>query len=108
MRTTSLAPDALRRIHRDPRFREALGARRPVAGWRDQGECLRFDPEVFFPTPVDDPAPAVAICAGCQVRGSCLAEALETGECEGVWGGTTPEERRVMRRAWLRPVPGAD
>jgi hypothetical protein len=34
------------------------------------------------------------------VQGACLAWALEVGDCHGVWGATTPRERRAMLVAW--------
>lgn len=95
-------PATLRRIRRDPRFREALRSDPPAPGWRDRGECLRHDPELFFPTAAEDSAAALQVCAACRVRGTCLATALAGGECDGVWGGTTPGERRIMRHAWVR------
>ena len=102
-RTLRTAPDAVRRVRRDPRFRAALDARIPEAQWRSRGECLRHDPEIFFPNAAEDPADALKICGTCTVVGACLAAALDSGECDGVWGATTPEERRAMRAAW--PVP---
>jgi WhiB family transcriptional regulator, redox-sensing transcriptional regulator len=42
---------------------------------------------------------AKAICAGCPRRDDCLAEAMRNRERHGVWGGTTPEERRELARA---------
>jgi hypothetical protein len=42
---------------------------------------------------------AGASCAGCPVREDCLAFALEHEDLVGVWGGTTAEERREMRRS---------
>jgi WhiB family redox-sensing transcriptional regulator len=41
---------------------------------------------------------AKRICASCPVRANCLVSALRTGESAGIWGGTTPEERRILRR----------
>jgi WhiB family redox-sensing transcriptional regulator len=40
---------------------------------------------------------AKAVCAMCPVRPECLTWALATGQDAGVWGGTSEEERRVMR-----------
>jgi hypothetical protein len=31
------------------------------------------------------------------VRGECLAFALATRQLHGIWGGTSPEERTVLR-----------
>ncbi|MBV9381428.1 MAG: WhiB family transcriptional regulator [Streptosporangiaceae bacterium] len=42
------------------------------------------------------------ICARCPVRVPCLRWTLDTGQDSGVWGGTTSEERRILRRV---PAP---
>jgi WhiB family transcriptional regulator, redox-sensing transcriptional regulator len=41
---------------------------------------------------------ARAVCAQCSVREQCLAYALNDPDARawGVWGGTTPRERREM------------
>lgn len=44
-------------------------------------------------------ATAKAICATCSRRDDCLALAMRNRERDGVWGGTTPEERRELARA---------
>ena len=103
-RTLRTAPDAVRRVRRDPRFRAAVDARIPEPEWRSRGECLRHDPELFFPNAAEDPVDALQVCGTCSVLGPCLAAALDSGECDGVWGATTPDERRAMRVAWS--VPG--
>lgn len=69
-------------------------------------ECGDADKiDLFFPvgeldvegTPAwRDAQHAKAICARCPVQGSCLQYALAEGEREGVWGGTTPGERRDL------------
>ena len=100
-RRTPLAPHAVARIRLDPRFRDAERSRIPDPGWRARGACLQHDPELFFPSPTDDPAAALAICGGCDVRGACLAAALDAADGDGVWGATTPEERRGMRQVWV-------
>lgn len=82
-------------------------AGRPVIrGWTAWAACRTpdMDPELFFPVGSTGPAllqiaKAKRICTGCAVRLSCLAWALSTGESAGIWGGTTPEERRMLRRA---------
>jgi WhiB family transcriptional regulator, redox-sensing transcriptional regulator len=74
--------------------------------WTDDAACRGrgIDPELFYPIVYAGPAleqvaSAKAICAGCTVRAHCLDWALRAGEPAGVWGGTTPEERRHLRRA---------
>jgi hypothetical protein len=45
---------------------------------------------------------AKTICGRCEARIECLTYALAHGldnSFDGIWGGTTPRERRVMRRA---------
>jgi hypothetical protein len=58
------------------------------------------DPETFFPAPSEPADTAVALCRTCDVQGSCLAWALDAGDSHGVWGATTPRERRAMLVAW--------
>jgi WhiB family redox-sensing transcriptional regulator len=73
--------------------------------WRAAGACVTADPDLFFPLSargagVQQVDRAVRICAGCRVRRQCLEFAMRTGETEGIWGGTTPEERiRALRGA---------
>jgi hypothetical protein len=62
--------------------------------------CQSVDPEVFFPAPSEPADAAIALCRTCDVQGACLAWALEVGDCHGVWGATTPRERRAMLVAW--------
>ncbi|MDA2813629.1 WhiB family transcriptional regulator [Nocardiopsis sp. RSe5-2] len=74
--------------------------------WVRQGACRQYDPELFFPVSTAGPGSqttslAKAVCRSCPVRQECLRWALRAGEADGVWGGTTPEERRYMRRDLL-------
>lgn len=76
--------------------------------WRAAGACLSADPDLFFPISkgaVTDQQVTVAlsVCAGCPVREQCLDFAMQTAEVNGIWGGTTPEERiRARRKATRR------
>lgn len=111
-RSAPPTPDALRQARRDPRYRAAQEARAALdrsaeQRWRTAGLCLQLDPEVFFPATGEEAAPALAVCRGCSVRAACLAAALEHGECDGVWGATTADERRAMRALWTA-APAAD
>ena len=81
--------------------RRSTGAGDP--GWRDQAACRRLDPELFFPVSTLGAAlpqieAAKRVCRSCPVRLVCLHWALQTGQDAGVWGGTTEQERRLMRR----------
>jgi WhiB family transcriptional regulator, redox-sensing transcriptional regulator len=74
------------------------------AEWWSLGACLAADPDLFFPISEAGPArqqvtAAKRVCAGCQVREQCLSYALATGPIQGVWGGTSEEERRALARA---------
>lgn len=70
--------------------------------WRSRAACLSADPDLFFPISSSGPArdqvaKAKSICAGCQVRRECLGYALATHQIHGVWGGTSEEERQLLR-----------
>lgn len=47
---------------------------------------------------------AVAVCARCIVRAECLDYALTNDLDHGIWGGTTPQERRQLNRARIGPA----
>ncbi|MFI6642442.1 WhiB family transcriptional regulator [Streptomyces sp. NPDC050504] len=75
--------------------------------WLRSAACVRVDPELFFPVGTSGPAlrdtrAAKAVCARCPVAEQCLSWALDTGQATGVWGGTCPEERALLRRAQSR------
>ncbi len=44
---------------------------------------------------------AKAVCRECLAQSACLDFALVTNQDSGVWGGTSEEERRKLRKAWL-------
>jgi WhiB family redox-sensing transcriptional regulator len=76
--------------------------------WRDDAACRRVDPELFFPISALGAArpqinAAKQVCGRCPVRVPCLRWALDTGQDAGIWGGTTEQERRLLRRV---PAPG--
>ena len=73
------------------------------AGWRRRAVCAApgVDPETVFPVKGGSAKPAKRICARCPVRVACLEDALDTPTLQdehGIRGGTTPAERRVLRR----------
>jgi WhiB family redox-sensing transcriptional regulator len=75
------------------------------ASWTEQAACREpgVDAELFFPVSESGPAlreiaAAKAICSRCPVVGACRDWALRSGEIAGIWGGTTPAERRLLRR----------
>jgi WhiB family transcriptional regulator, redox-sensing transcriptional regulator len=93
-------PHEIAAASRDPRLLRAIDERDEDQTWRARGVCRSVDPEVFFPAPSEPADAAIALCRTCDVQGPCLAWALEVGDCHGVWGGTTPRERRAMLVAW--------
>jgi WhiB family redox-sensing transcriptional regulator len=66
--------------------------------WMDDALCRQIDYDMFFPEPNKVPHEAKKACSLCQVRVECLEYALTFGMTEGVWGGTTPNERKAMMR----------
>ncbi|MQY04869.1 WhiB family transcriptional regulator [Actinomadura macrotermitis] len=78
--------------------------------WSDHAICRGADPDLFFPigyaAPIlrEQERRAKAICGHCPVTAECLGWALRVGEPDGIWGGTTPEERRELRRAAEAPA----
>jgi WhiB family redox-sensing transcriptional regulator len=76
-----------------------LLTRLPGGDFAGHPACRETDPEIFFPLPGDVRQLAVAreICADCPVQASCREFAIRHGET-GVWGGTTENQRRQIRR----------
>jgi WhiB family redox-sensing transcriptional regulator len=77
--------------------------------WRDHAACRHCNPDLFFPAgttgaAVHEIAAAKAVCADCPVQSHCLRFALRTGQAYGIWGGTTEDERIMMRRLSRRPT----
>lgn len=74
--------------------------------WRANASCRDTDPELFFPigttglavTQIDE---AKAVCMSCPAQDACLEFALRSNQDSGVWGGTSEEERRHLRRTYL-------
>lgn len=65
-------------------------------------------PELFFDDDRDRRDPlrnadksrmAKRLCNDCQIRRECLSYAMENNIAHGVWGQTTPLERRMIRLA---------
>lgn len=68
--------------------------------WVEQARCREIGDLIFFP-PDDKPVArnfyteAKKVCHKCEVRLQCLDYGLE--ERYGVWGGTSPVERNILR-----------
>lgn len=79
--------------------------------------CSEVDPELFFPQEVElsdgtvtssysDLGHAKKICSSCPLAVDCLAYALKHNEV-GIWGGTTEDQRRALRRRVGLRIPRA-
>jgi|JI10StandDraft_1071094.scaffolds.fasta_scaffold170682_3 WhiB family redox-sensing transcriptional regulator len=71
--------------------------------WRRDAICRDTDPDLFFPVGTTGYAlvqidRAKQVCGECPVQHDCLEYALETNQDSGIWGGTSEEERRNLRR----------
>jgi WhiB family transcriptional regulator, redox-sensing transcriptional regulator len=74
--------------------------------WRSGALCRDTDPELFFPVGTTGQAlvqiaMAKKVCGECPAAEECLEFALTTNQDSGIWGGTSEEERRKLRRAWV-------
>lgn len=76
--------------------------------WRDQALCASplQDPEAWFPAGETglhaiQAEEAKAVCRRCPVMSTCLNWAMETRQ-QGVWGGTTDQDRDGIRRRVAR------
>jgi len=69
----------------------------------DKGACTRQGDDLFYPAGDTGDGRAQAdraklVCARCPIRPGCLSWALDNGEDQGVWGGLTEKERRMLHR----------
>jgi WhiB family redox-sensing transcriptional regulator len=74
--------------------------------WRARAACCDTDPDLFFPIgttgqAIDQIEAAKSVCRQCEAQAPCLEFALATNQESGVWGCTSEEERRKLRKAWL-------
>ena len=74
--------------------------------WRHKASCRSVDPDLFFPVgttgmALDQIEQAKAVCHSCEARPACLEFALSTNQESGVWGATSEDERRKLRKQWL-------
>jgi WhiB family redox-sensing transcriptional regulator len=85
--------------------------------WKSRGTCRtnkKIDPDLFFTTdefrspktkkPHLSPTEKLAmeICGKCPVSGNCLKFALDNPRLLGIWGGTTTDMRKALRKVRLR------
>jgi WhiB family redox-sensing transcriptional regulator len=70
--------------------------------WMGSANCRTTDPDLFYPGGdtnkwnVRRVKAALKVCSRCPVNVECLSWALETQDCYGILGGTTPDQRSRM------------
>jgi WhiB family redox-sensing transcriptional regulator len=71
-------------------------------GWMEIALCREVGGDFWHPDEGEGQTyatnRALAICHECPVRIQCLNHAMANNETLGVWGGTTPSERKRMRK----------
>lgn len=77
-----------------------------MGAWRARSSCRDSNPDLFFPigttgAALDQIEAAKEVCAACHAADECLEFALATNQEAGIWGGTTEEERRRLRKTWI-------
>jgi len=70
--------------------------RRPA--WQARAACRGMDTNMFFPNNGMKPVAARAVCDRCPVSKECLEFAVSDWTVEGVWAGTSPRQRQLLRR----------
>jgi len=71
-----------------------------VPRFSSPARCAETDPEAFFPDQGVRIRKIREICNRCEALDECLTYALDhelDDDSDGVWGGTSPEQRRRMR-----------
>jgi WhiB family transcriptional regulator, redox-sensing transcriptional regulator len=82
-----------------------------ATAWMSLGACRSEDPDLFFPIAQTGQArqqttAAKAVCRRCSVQRTCLSYAVSTAQ-DGIWGGTTRDERRALHLRSCDLVPAA-
>lgn len=80
-----------------------------IPDWVAQAECSQTDPEAFFPEKGGSNQAAKQLCSTCPFKQRCLDWALTQPPKQdyGIWGGTSEQERRAMRRELRRQESAA-
>ncbi|WP_435834837.1 WhiB family transcriptional regulator [Streptomyces antibioticus] len=80
--------------------------------WSERAACLSTDPDELFVRGAAQNS-SKTVCADCDVRTECLAQALDQRIEHGVWGGMTERQRRALLRrrpkvtSWRRLLEAA-
>ena len=97
------------RRHRSPDHRNSnlepvilYGEWCPPGPWVAKALCLGSYSDIFFPYKGGSSMPARRVCAHCPVWRECLTyAAFVVVATDGVWGGTTQQERQRLRSGSL-------
>lgn len=65
--------------------------------WEEHALCRGEHIDIFFEH-WNYEQRAKSVCNGCVVQEQCLLFAVQNGYWEGIWGGMTPEERKIWAR----------
>ena len=89
----------------EPRSAPLICSRSRSHQWRRHAACRDTDPDLFFPVGTTGPAieqieNAKDVCKQCDAQADCLEFALATNQDSGIWGGTSEEERRKLRKQY--------
>lgn len=66
--------------------------------WLTHAACRGLNPTLFFPERGEPLTNAKQVCDTCEVTTECLGYAMRHMIKEGVWGGKSERERRLLRR----------
>jgi len=66
--------------------------------WQGRALCAEVDLDLPYPGKGANITATKKICARCEVRAECLEFGLKYDLGHGVWGGTSAEERKQIRR----------
>lgn len=77
--------------------------------WHMEAACRGMGPDLFYPKTTTtgrgstlearwSRAQALSVCSTCTVTEQCLNDALDHGDDWGIWGATTPEDRKALQR----------
>lgn len=74
----------------------------PRPSWHTHAACRGQGPGRWFLDRGQPARPALDVCQTCAVRRECLDAALSLppgDDLSGIWGGTTPNQRKALRKA---------
>ncbi len=77
-------------------LKEALSFSLELPVFFDEAICIGAESSIFDGDSLTDVLEAKKICSACPIQAMCLEWATQTQDA-GVWGGSTPEERKKLR-----------